>query len=216
MPFQDIVNGGIGVFFMVKEAIDGSRRQKARASAARELAEKVPSTLATAEPEESDLPTAHAVPEDPPEDSPTEDIVSGTSQISAAGKACIPCGNDHFSTASRVLGESLRFAREGGVNNPEVIERISAAEDELNAFERIDGDPEKVVKLPPDEKEVMEDMLVASRKMRHMLKEIVDVATLEQTAADVQKIKTDFRTKVFKMTMERKSSEDKEKVNQVN
>ena len=38
----------------------------------------------------------HAVPEEPYEDhlleEGTEDIVSGTSQISAAGKACIPCG----------------------------------------------------------------------------------------------------------------------------
>ena len=34
----------------------------------------------------------HAVPEELYEDSPTEDTVSGTSQISAAGKACIPLG----------------------------------------------------------------------------------------------------------------------------
>lgn len=40
--------------------------------------------------------TPHAVPEEPYEDhlleEGTEDIVSGTSQISAAGKACIPLG----------------------------------------------------------------------------------------------------------------------------
>jgi len=41
MPFQDIVNGGVGIFFMVREAIDGSRRHREMASAARDLADKV-------------------------------------------------------------------------------------------------------------------------------------------------------------------------------
>ena len=57
MPIQDLINGGLGVFFMVKEAIDGSRRHREMASAARELAEKLPSesltqTLAQMNPEQ--------------------------------------------------------------------------------------------------------------------------------------------------------------------
>lgn len=209
MALNDLVNGGLGIFFQIKGAIDNSRRHREMASAARELAGKV-STVESPTPAETEISSEIEDLSPPrPELPPTEDEetdFSGMSQISAAGKACIICGNDHFSTASSMLEESLRFAREGGVSHPEVIERISTAEDELNAFERIDGAAEKVVKLPPDEKKLMEDMLVASRKMRHMLKEIVDVATLEQTAADVQKIKRDFRTKVFKMTMGRMSS----------
>ena len=141
---------------------------------------------------------------DKPQEQPIDKVaVSGVSQISAAGKACIPCGNDHFSTASSMLEESLRFAREDSVNNPEVIKRISAAEDELNAFERIDGASENVVKLPPKERELMLQMLAASREMRHKLKDIKDVPSLESTSVQVKEIKNQFRSKVFGMQLEK-------------
>lgn len=138
---------------------------------------------------------------------PKEETVSGVSQISAAGKACIPCGNDHFSTASSMLEEALRFAREerplgeGGIYHPEVTRRIFIAEDELNAFERGDGAAEKMARLPQDEMELMYEMLKASRRMRHMLKEIVDVPSLVSTTAEVGRIKMEFRTRVFDMQL---------------
>jgi len=84
MALGELVNGTNGVIFMVKDAYDQRRRYRDKAASTRELAEKI-GTVATLE-------FPHAVPEEPYEDSPTEDIVSGTSQISAAGKACIPLG----------------------------------------------------------------------------------------------------------------------------
>lgn len=42
MAWQDLVNGGLGIIFFIKEAVDGSRRHREMAVTVRELAEKVP------------------------------------------------------------------------------------------------------------------------------------------------------------------------------
>lgn len=139
---------------------------------------------------------------------PAEDVsrekqqqYSGVSQISAAGKACIPCGNDHFSTVSGLMAEALRFARTGGIAHKEVMLRISQAEDELNAFERIDGAPDKVVDLPEHEKEIMNAMLVSSRGFRHQLSEVKTVADLEALAAEVKRTREEYRAHIFGMQL---------------
>ncbi len=139
---------------------------------------------------------------------------SEISQISAQGKACIPCGQDHYSTATGALGEAMRFAREGGLAHPEVISRITRAEDELNAFERIDGAPEKVVQLPPQEKQLMDRMLTESRHLRHLLSDMKDAGDLEQVAAKAQSLRKEFRLALFQMQMSKLSPEQKTAVKQ--
>jgi len=126
---------------------------------------------------------------------------AGTSQMSAAGRACIPCGNDHFSTVSGLLAEAMRFARDRGVSDPEVIMRISQSEDELNAFERVDAAPDKVAGLPATEKEMMNEMLRASRGFRHGLSDIKGTEDLERLAAEVKRARDDFRLRVFGMQL---------------
>lgn len=145
--------------------------------------------------ESRDIVTAEGVPQE------KQKHYSGISQISAAGRACIPCGNDHFSTVSGLMAEALRFARTEGIENKEVLLRISQAEDELNAFERIDGAPDKVVQLPETEKEIMDSMLISSRTFRHRLSEIKDVADLESLAADVKRVREDYRMHIFGMQL---------------
>jgi len=124
---------------------------------------------------------------------------SGASQISAAGKGCIPCGNDHFSTAAAALSESIRFARTGGIEHPEVVSRITLAVDELNAFERIDGAPEKVDKLPPVEKKMMDDMMTASRAVRHLITDIKTLEDLEKTTAVARRYRIEFMLRQIQM-----------------
>jgi len=110
------------------------------------------------------------------------------------------------------LGEAMRFARRDGLDQEEVIRRISHSEDELNVFEREDGSARNLVTLPPDEKALMKEMLKASEHLRHQLKEINDVPSLEALAAEAQNIKIDFRTKIFKMQLGKLSPEDKGKI----
>jgi hypothetical protein len=147
-------------------------------------------------------------------DEDSESAYSGTSQISSEGKACIPCGSDHLTTVSGLLSESLRFAREGGIEHPEVIERISDAEEELNVFERKDGDASTVMGLPPHERLILEDMLKTSRAVRHQLKEIVDYDSLLASAAFVQTKRREHRQKIFQLALGNMPSESRELIAQ--
>lgn len=126
-----------------------------------------------------------------------EGAYSGTSQLSAAGRACIPCGNDHFSTVSGLMAEAIRFARATGLADPEVVKRISMAEDELNAFERVDAAPDKVAALPEKERRIITAMTQDSRNIRHRLSDLQSPDDLLQLAADVKKMREKYRLQVF-------------------
>ena len=82
-----------------------------------------------------------------------------------------------------------------------MLKRIAAAEDELNAFERVDGAPENVIRLPEAEKALMNEMLAASRELRHMLSDIKSVDDLESTAASAREKRKELRGKLFSMQL---------------
>jgi len=105
------------------------------------------------------------------------------------GTACLPCCRDHFSTTSSSLSEGIRFAREKGVKNPEVVRRIRIALDELNVMERIDLAPTETVRLKTaEEKEIANWALNSSRQLRHDITGIKDVDTMEQAAANASAV----------------------------
>ena len=124
---------------------------------------------------------------------------SGVSQITAAGKGCLACGSDHLSSATAALTEAIRFAKLGDIAHPEVVSRVTIAMDELNAFERIDGTPEKVTKLPPKEKKMMDEMMTASREIRHHITDMRNPGDLEKTAALARQYRIEFMTRQIKM-----------------
>lgn len=149
--------------------------------------------------------------EAPPEPEPEPArAYSGTSQISAKGKACIPCGSDHFSTAAGELTESIRFAKTNGMTDPEVMSRITDAEDQLNAFERIDAAPERIKDLPEDEKELIDAMVETSRALRHRISDIKDAEDLEMVAAFAREKRVEFRGKLFRLQFGKLSEEQQE------
>jgi len=114
----------------------------------------------------------------------------------ASGTACIPCSRDHLSTASSSLSEGIRFAREKGVKDPEVVRRIRIALDELNAMERIDLAPIEIAKLKGAEKELATWTLNQSRNLRHDITAIKDVDAMEQTSARVSQVTEDFMSRL--------------------
>ena len=126
------------------------------------------------------------------------------------GEACTICGKDHFSTIAGGLAEAMRFARDGGIDHPEVFARIAHCEDELNAFERWDGSPEKVAELPPDEKSLMDDMLIASRNLRHRIATVTSIETLEQAAVEAKSKRQEFGTKLFRLARKKLKQKDEE------
>jgi len=173
------------------------------------LPEKTPPVLTEKAPVLSN-PTLNPHPtENPPKILPQH---SGTSQISAQGRACLPCFSDHWSTVAGSLSEAMRFARIEGVNSPEVLSRISLAEDELNIAERIDGAPEKLVSLPPKEKTLIDEMLIRSRELRHGLSDIRDIQQLEQIAAQAQTNRKVFRDKLFQLQFAALTEAERQKV----
>jgi hypothetical protein len=71
--------------------------------------------------------------------------------------------------------------------------------DELNAFERIDGTPERVTKLPPNEKKLMDDMMTASREIRHHITDIQSPSDLEKAAALSRQYRIEFMARQMKL-----------------
>ena len=160
--------------------------------------------------------------EAPPEEKPTSTIQKPeTVAVEDKGTACEICSLDHISTCAGILEEANRFARREGVDNPEVIRRISICRQQLNALERDDANPQKLVELPRIEREIMERILPKAGKLRHRLNEIVSLETLEQVTAETQDLSDQFQGEIFHLRLKRKltknevgrlSSEDKDRV----
>jgi len=113
------------------------------------------------------------------------------------GTACLPCSRDHLSVTSSALSEGIRFAREKGVKDPEVMRRIRIALDELNIMERIDLAPEEIAQLKGAEKELADWTLKQSRDLRHAITAIKDVETMEQTAARASQATEGFMDRLW-------------------
>ena len=146
-------------------------------------------------PPESTTPTT--APGMPKEPSPSQDEASTSQGAISTGTACLPCSRDHLSTSSSALSEGIRFAREKGVRNPEVVRRIRIALDELNAMERIDLAPDETAKLRGAEKELANWTLQQSRNLRHAITAIKDVETMEQAAASASQITEGFMGRLW-------------------
>ena len=120
----------------------------------------------------------------------------------AEGTACLPCSRDHLSTSSSALSEGIRFAREKGVKDHEVMRRIRIALDELNAMERIDLAPEETAKLKGAEGELADWTLKQSRELRHAITAIRDVESMEQAAARASGITEEFMGRLWSIPEE--------------
>jgi len=97
--------------------------------------------------------------------------------------ACVSCSLGHFSTSAGLLNEAVRFKAEGITSN-EILDRIAKVLEEQNALERVDLTREKLQRTPKWEKEIAEEALQESRKLRHSLESITSIEELEQVAAD--------------------------------
>jgi hypothetical protein len=137
----------------------------------------------------------------PPKERKTTQIATQeTTEAIKEGTACLPCSRDHLSTASSSLSEAIRFARDKGVKDSEVLRRVRIALDELNAMERIDLAPTETAKLKGAEKELANWTLSQSRSLRHDITAIKDIETLEQVAANAAGTTEAFIEKFWAIT----------------
>ena len=99
--------------------------------------------------------------------------------------ACVPCAIGHFAGAARLLNEAIRF-RDEGMGSNQVLDDIAGAIGELNAMERIDLTPERLQKTPVWERDIADEALRESRKLRHRLEGIDSMEEVEKAAADTE------------------------------
>jgi hypothetical protein len=110
-----------------------------------------------------------------------------TNKSTATPTGCIPCALGHVGTANNAIQESIRFARKGGLADPEAILRYNTALDELNGMERLDMTPDMLINLPPWEKKIAEQTLDFSRDTRHKIERLRSFDELEKLAAEMRK-----------------------------
>jgi len=131
-----------------------------------------------------------------------QDETSPSQSAISTGTACLPCSRDHLSVTSSALSEGIRFAREKGIKDPEVIRRIRIALDELNVMERIDLAPVEIAGLKGAEKELAEWTLKNSRDLRHSITAIKDAESMEKTAARASQITEEFMSRLWSIPEE--------------
>jgi hypothetical protein len=139
------------------------------------------------------------------EDAPSEgkkDIATG----------CVPCAIGHVGTCSGLLAEALRFGKQEGIGSPEVSERVNLCLDELNAMERVDLRPEKIVELSQWEKGLANKALTESRAMRHELEGLTSVDDLEKVAARTQSMRQEIGRDWFQQRLSKMPKEEKAKL----
>ncbi len=137
--------------------------------------------------------------------------VEGPAQPTAAPAtrqrtSCIPCSRSHLSTVSGALGESLRFAREGGVQHPEVVRRLALTEDEINILERVDLSADAIAQSPPAERDLARAMLPRIREVRQDIGAVGSVEDLEKVAAKASQLGQDFRKAHMDIIMKAKAA----------
>ncbi len=126
-----------------------------------------------------------------------EKEASGSSMKESKSTACIPCSKAHISAVSGSLSESIRFARDGGIKHPEVVDRLGIATDELAAMERIDLAPYKIESLKGEEREFAEWIVGRTRDLRHSLDAISNVEALEKAAVEAAGFRDEFLPKFW-------------------
>ena len=143
------------------------------------------------------LPRPEPQQEGAPEEKSTSTIQEPAKSAKSVATACVPCALGHFSTSAGLLNEIARFKGEG-ITSDEILDRIAKVQEEQNALERVDLTPENIQALPPWEKELAEDALSQSRKLRHSLESFTSIEQLNQAAADTSSFYKELNRKWFK------------------
>ena len=127
---------------------------------------------------------------------PEKPLVDKVSQ----GTACNICSDEHLTQVSGDLMEAMRFARQGGLTDPEAVRRVTAARAELNEMERYDLTPAQIETLSPQERVLAEWALVKSRNIRHLINAALSsrsVADLDKAAAEAERTAAEFTSRVL-------------------
>lgn len=124
----------------------------------------------------------------------SEEQLTGKTGVATA---CMSCTRSHLATVAGAWDEALRFAREKGLGDPEVIKRLAIAEKELNIMERIDLSPASIEASPRDQQQLARKFLPELRVLRQKAGEISTVADLEKAAAMAEQTGSKLRMDIL-------------------
>jgi hypothetical protein len=131
-------------------------------------------------------------------------------RIEELNKALSPPVPEIVSAAGSVH-ESIRFAREDGVDHPEVVKRLVDASDNVNAVESIRLSPTRLHELPEDEQEKVRSLLPKLRDTRQkLLNDIRTPVDLEFVGADLSSISAMINGEPDETTVARAAAHAKE------
>ena len=133
-------------------------------------------------------------------------------KATAIATGCVPCSLGHVGTCASILSESLRFGRTEGMTSPEVVDRVNMCLDELNAMERVDLRPEMTSNLTGWERDLVNQLQVKSRLIRHGLEGLQRIEDLEKVAADVQTTRKEIGRAWFQNKLANLTPEDKAEI----
>ena len=131
------------------------------------------------------------------------------SKVTSIKAGCVPCAIGHVGTCTGLLSEGMRFARSEGIESPEVIDRVTKCLQELNTMERVDLTEEKIVQLPPREKEIAIQALQTSRNIRHGLEGLTTANDLEALTAETQTASKEIAREWFKERLAKMNPDEK-------
>lgn len=187
MSIGSVLGRGIG--WLIDRSLEARRRQQ-REDLEREYRERIQRLLDEHMSRFGATEDTRPAPEERPRPSRQEISVG-----------CLPCARAHLATIAGTLKEALRFAREDerGILHPEVQTRLQAAEEEITAVERHDWTPERILASPPEQQEVIRQMLPVLRELRQDIIEIQSVEDLERAAARAAELSVRLRMEVLRL-----------------
>ncbi len=126
--------------------------------------------------------------------------------------SCVGCAIGHLATCAGLLKEAVRFAPQG-MDEPHVIKNLNICLDELNAMERVDLEPSKIIELPEWERELAHKALACSREVRHFIEAGVNsIDQLEKLAAYLIKTREEIGSAWLQKKLRALSKEDKAEI----
>jgi hypothetical protein len=110
------------------------------------------------------------------------------------------------------LNESVRFVGEG-MDSLNIVDRLNTCLNELNAMERVDLQPSKIVSLPDWEKELAHRALTISRETRHFIESGISSGNqLEKLAANLMNERQAIGNAWLQQKLRSISKEDKAEI----
>ena len=82
--------------------------------------------------------------------------------------SCVGCAIGHLATVAGLLNEAVRFVPDG-MDSIHIVTNLNYCLNELNAMERVDLQPAKVMELPEWEQGLAAKATAASREARHLI-----------------------------------------------